>query len=130
RTDVFLLGALLFELMLGVPPFHAGRPEASLLQAQRGEPVADIEGARSIYGTLAVVVKRAMARRRRDRFQSAQALGQALSAFLHGGSLLERRRFPAGALIINEGDAADEVFIITHGECRAFRRSDGIELTL
>jgi len=84
RTDVYLLGALLHELVAGAPP-HGG----STLLAILGNAYAS---APAIYDAdvpreLAAILHRAMAPRAEQRFDGADALREALEAFLrHRGA--------------------------------------------
>jgi serine/threonine-protein kinase len=129
RTDVFMVGAILFEVLTGTPPFHSGDPPSSYARARAYEPVVDVETARPLVGRLVDIAKKAMAEALADRFDSVPALKAELERFLRGGSLLEQRRYATDTLISEEGDAAEEAFIIVQGECVAFRASDGATLT-
>jgi len=83
RTDVYLAGAVLYELMTGYPP-HDGDSAA--------EVVASVASSRprippGVPGELAHICTRAMAPRPADRYPSIEALQQALHSYLqHRGS--------------------------------------------
>ena len=53
-----------------------------------------------------------------------------VEAFLHGGGWFEAHRFPAGTLIIREGDGGDTAYIIMAGTCEAFKEINGKRLSL
>lgn len=129
RTDVFMVGAILFEILTGTPPFLGTDVPASYLRARAYSPVADIDASRPRFGRLIDITKKAMAETPEERFPGTLEVRTELERFLRGGSLLEQRRYAAGAEIIREGDAADEAFIIAQGECIAFRAADGATLT-
>jgi hypothetical protein len=85
RTDVYLLGATLHEVLTRTPRHVGDGLSAVLAQAQRSLPVA-YEAA--IEGELATICNRATAREPEDRFPSALAVREAIDEFLrHRGSL-------------------------------------------
>jgi hypothetical protein len=129
RTDVFMVGAILCEVLTGTPPFHCGDAPASYLRARAYTPVVDVESARPLVGRLVDIARKAMAEAQSERFDTISDLKVELERFLRGGSLLEQRKYADGTLIIREGDAAEEAFIIVQGECLAFRAADGVTLT-
>jgi len=79
RTDVFAVGAVLYHLLTGRPPYDGPTTHAIVLQASRAtpEPMGD-----DVPEALAAIVRRAMARDRDARFQTATELAEALDAFL------------------------------------------------
>jgi hypothetical protein len=84
RTDVYLLGAMLHELLAGSPP-HGGDTIMAVLYAVVHEQPSLPATAPS---ELADICRRAMARDPRERFASAEQLRAALQAFLrHRGSI-------------------------------------------
>lgn len=78
RTDVYLLGATLFELLAGHPP-HGGESVMQVLHAALFEEPALPEEAPA---ELAAICRTALAREPTDRFRSAEAMRLALQAFL------------------------------------------------
>ncbi len=82
RTDVYLLGATLYEIASGKPP-HRGDSMVQIM-ASVTEPPNSPEGAPT---ELASIWLEAMAYERKDRFSSAEELRLALQGFLdHRGS--------------------------------------------
>jgi serine/threonine-protein kinase len=78
RTDVFALGVLLYEAMVGRLPFHGEHPAQVLRRVLDGEfTPAERQDARVGAG-YSRVISRALARQREDRFESVQALLDAL----------------------------------------------------
>ena len=78
RTDVFLLGATLHEVLTGEPR-HRGQTALEVLyQAMNVEPFAYPD---SVPEELAALCNRACAREPDERYQSAQALHEALTTF-------------------------------------------------
>jgi serine/threonine protein kinase len=123
RTDVFGIGALLYEVMTLRPPF-AGRELNDVLQAARRSAVVapDVVAAESgPPARLCEIVMRALAPEREDRYQTVDALRDDLESFLRSGGWFVARRFPRGALMLREGDAGDGAYIVTKGTCEVYR---------
>ena len=76
RADLFAVGAILYEILVGRPPF-AGRTLAETIQRLNGPMEADVSGADPAYGG---VLRRALAKDRRRRFQTADEFAAALNA--------------------------------------------------
>ena len=85
RTDVYALGALLFEALTGVVPYPRPR-EVDKIGAHLREPVPQPSRLVSLPGALDAVVARAMAKAPADRYPSAGEMGrQALAAAAGAG---------------------------------------------
>ena len=81
RTDVFALGVVLYQTLTGVLPFDAPTLEALSLRIVLGEPTP-IETLRpGLQPGLVNVVRRALAPKREERFDSARAFAEALGPF-------------------------------------------------
>ncbi len=83
-TDVYGLGALLYHLLAGRPPFETGdRDTAVVFEAIRSDPPAPIRATRP--GTpprLEAIALRALAKRQGDRYPTAAAFALDLRRFL------------------------------------------------
>ena len=80
RSDVYALGAMLYELLAGKPPYQADTP-LSLAMAHVMEPVPHIrEAVPGLPAEVDKVVSRAMAKEREQRYATAGALATALTA--------------------------------------------------
>jgi serine/threonine-protein kinase len=80
RSDLFSVGAVLFRCLTGHGPFAAST-EAELLLAVKDcrlSPVGELE--RAAGSGLAAVIRRALEKDPRDRYASADEMGQALRA--------------------------------------------------
>jgi WD40 repeat protein/tRNA A-37 threonylcarbamoyl transferase component Bud32 len=84
RSDVWGLGALLYELLTGGPPYQGNNPYHVVAQV-RSEPVPPV-GSRCAEAPaeLVAVAEKALQRDPDRRYQSAQALAEEISAFMTG----------------------------------------------
>jgi hypothetical protein len=133
RSDVFGMGAMLYELVSGKTPYGKLRgPEAILRQARIGAviPIDEAAAGTGLPRLLRNIVARATSPNPADRYQSVLELQRDLMSFLRGGLHLPRRTFAPNELIIREGDPGDAAYMIVSGQCRASRRVDGREETL
>jgi len=124
RSDVFGLGAVLYEIVSGKTPYGELRdPDAILERARAGEVISIDQAAAGIGVSkrLRDIVARATAPDPADRYSSVVALQRDVVSFVRGGLHLPRKAFQTGALIIREGDGADAAYMIVRGRCRAFR---------
>ena len=126
RSDVFGVGATLYELVSGKVPYGALSPKVCIPRAVAGE-VVDIHeavGDQRLSPTLGKIVARAVAPNAADRYPTVMALRQELHNFLLRGFHLPRSIVKAGSLLVNEGDQGDSAYVLLDGHCEAFRKSD------
>jgi serine/threonine-protein kinase len=124
RSDVFAVGAILYKALTGQAPYM-GPMETALAAAERADfkPPDESNGvAVKPPPMLSEIVKKAMARDPADRYQSAAELAEELRSFLRGGNWFPMHTFPAGTVIVREGDRADAAYILTAGTCEVRRR--------
>ena len=94
RADVFALGAMLYHLLAGVPPYNARTATEVLASAADGNfsPLSKRE--KRVPRELAAIVERAMALEPRERYPHAGGLADELRRFLTG-QLVESHRYTA-----------------------------------
>jgi hypothetical protein len=80
RADVYALGAVLYEMLAGEPPFAAESRQLVLQRMLSEPPVALGLRRPDVPRALEAVVQRAMAKRPDERFPSASAFAAALAA--------------------------------------------------
>lgn len=123
RTDVFAVGALLYEIVTGHPPYEGEIVWALLLKAamRELEPITDSERGRALAPMLAGIIDRAMRADPDERHPTVGVIRDELVRFVRGDVDFPRARFEAGQAIVLEGEKGDAVFTILEGECEVFR---------
>jgi serine/threonine protein kinase/WD40 repeat protein len=83
-TDVYALGAILYQLLTGRPPFKAASAVETVLQVQLQEPVSPHRLQPRLPRDLTTIVMKCLAKEPARRYGRAQALGDDLRRFLAG----------------------------------------------
>lgn len=120
-SDVFALGATLFFVLTGHPPYPGPGAIQALTQAfdcdwdvlqvslDTIDPPPGIDG----------IVRRAMARSPDDRYPSVRDMRRDLERWLRGRWRLPSRHLGPGEVVVHEGDEGHEAFLILTGSCEA-----------
>jgi serine/threonine-protein kinase len=110
RSDVYSLGALLYEILTGKPPFQGQTPMETIAWVVAGpDPVFDQSADGSpIPPDLRAICLRAMAKQKADRYATARELYLAVEAFVTGAIERERRSREAAEHYQVAGGLLDE----------------------
>jgi serine/threonine-protein kinase len=132
RTDVFALGGCLYQILTRRPPYGGKNHLESVQLAQQGDIRPPTEAAPGLRmpRQLCRIAMRALEREPSKRYPSVEALQGDVERFLLGGEYFETRVFPAGAIVMQEGEDADAAYIVTGGTCEAFHVVDGARVSL
>ncbi len=90
-ADVYALGAILYELLTGRPPFRGESDLDTLRQVRDDEPVSPRWLRAGVPADLETIVQKAMAREPGRRYATASALAEDLNRFLEGRPIRARR---------------------------------------
>jgi WD40 repeat protein/tetratricopeptide (TPR) repeat protein len=94
-SDVYSLGAILYCLLTGRPPFQAANPLETLLQVQKQDPVPPQQLNPNLPLDLDTIVLKCLDKVPTRRYVSAKALAEELQRYLAGRPILAR---PVGRL--------------------------------
>jgi serine/threonine-protein kinase len=124
RTDVFGVGGVLCEILLGEPPNNQRTLLGSGTPGRNWRPPRDSAMWSQLPPELCRIASKALAPKRDDRYPSIGALRADLEQFLDGGGWFETRAYRAGEAIVSEGEPGDTAYIIEDGTCDVFRLVD------
>jgi serine/threonine protein kinase len=86
RADLYSLGCTLYHLVTGQVPFPGSSLSEKWQAHSEKEPTPIEELCADVPGGLALIIRRMMAKRPRDRFQTAREVAEALAPYVAGSS--------------------------------------------
>lgn len=132
RTDVFALGATLYHIITGRPPFQGKNYYNLLMDAMTCQPAPPetLVGQDRVPRELCRITKKAMARSPRERYGSVAELRRDVERLLRGVWHLPTQAYVAGQDILREGEQGHCAFILSRGTCVVTMDTDGRRVEL
>ncbi len=91
-SDIYSLGAILYCLLTGRPPFQAANPIDTLMQVLEREPLTPRILNRNVPKDLSLICVKCLEKQANQRYESARELADELDRFLNGRPIHVRAR--------------------------------------
>ena len=87
RSDVYSLGATLYHLLTGRPPYEGRNPLDTLMKARTRPLVPPSQLVQGLPRDIEKICLRALSRAPRSRYQAAKGMADAIDSYLEGGKV-------------------------------------------
>jgi len=87
-SDVYSIGAILYEMLCGRPPFHAESAASTVMEVLNLDPTPPSQLRSKVSPELEAVCLKCLAKNPADRYQTAEELAAEFSRFLSGAPVL------------------------------------------
>ncbi len=91
RSDLYSLGAVLYEILTGRPPFKGANPIETLRMVVNEDPLPPSRLNPAVLKDLETIVLKCLDKDRDRRYPSAKALAEDLERFVRGGQIAAKR---------------------------------------
>lgn len=128
RSDVFSLGAILYRMLVGRPPYSSTSEDELLDLAANAKwaPPQELAPAGVVLPPrLCAIAMKAMAKAPADRYQNAEELKDDVESYLSGSGRAPVRKFAPGEVVMHEGDPGSSAYVIEKGRCVAYKVVNG-----
>lgn len=132
RTDVYLLGGVLYEMITRCTPHGGGSYWETVFRATRGDvtPIDEVIAEGDYPPALARIAMKALAPAPADRYGSVAELRADIERYVRGTDRFVLRKWEPGEMIVAEGEPGVTAYILTAGHCEVFKTVDGRRRTI
>jgi eukaryotic-like serine/threonine-protein kinase len=128
RTDVFLLGGVLYEMLTRRAPWQelpSGAADPGRSTSRTIPPPEEVHPGAQLPAALSRIAMRALAIDPDERYQDVPSLRGDVERYMLGADQFPVRTYEAGEVLVAEGDEGDDAFIIIKGSCVAYKSIEG-----
>jgi len=133
RSDIFLLGAMLYHIFTLTPPYSGKNMKDIILKARAGDFVPPQKQApqRQIPDEINRIILKAMAFEKVDRYQNVDAISHDVDDIIAGKwSQQVKKNFQKDEMLMTEGEIGEEAYLILKGRVRVVKERAGKKIVL